>query len=231
MADERRDERDAVGGVAAVAVEAVAAVGDHAEAPLRAHATGGEEAEGEEELAVGATHADDVGGRALRAARRGNALGQAAERDVVEHVDARLRADHRARCVDGDVGAPAHVPVRERLRARVGLRHREDRLAVRLETAIEVEVVERLAAGAEVAREIDLGLLARDEVLPVLVEARRTRRRADEQRGAEGGEEGSGGPAHWADSRVPGVPSVRNCTRSRFEAASASIIGKWPQRG
>src|SRR5262249_53656910 len=118
--------------------------------------------------------------------------------------------------------APSHVPVRERLRLGIRRGHRIDRLTGRREAAIEVEVVEELAACAEVAVDVDLRSLARNVVLTDLVEAgsRRMLRCNRERRGAC-----CNAPA------LHGSSLSRNATRSRFDAFIASIIGKCPHCG
>ena len=65
--------------------------------------------------------------RALRQRRVGDAVGLAAERDVVERVDARLHGHGGARRVHVQIGAQPHVGVRERLPLRVAERHRKER--------------------------------------------------------------------------------------------------------
>ena len=108
--NERRHEREPIGGVAVVAVLAVAAVRRDAEAEVRALRPTASVPAG----VSASPHARciDDGRRALAAARRGRATGEiriAAERDVVEPVDARLHRDADAARVQRDVGARAQV--------------------------------------------------------------------------------------------------------------------------
>jgi hypothetical protein len=167
VAEERRDERDAVRRVAAVAVVAVAAVGDDAEAEVRAHAAGREHAERRERLAPRALDEDRARALARRHRRRRRAAGardgHRAEPGV-EPAHARLHGDAGAGGVHREVGAQPQVAAVEPLAA--AERHGRERLARRVEARVEVEVAIRLGADAERAAQLERGLLARRRVPP-----------------------------------------------------------------
>src|SRR5262249_38694537 len=109
---------------------------------------------------------DDHGGGPLAAARRRRAareIGRAAERGVVEPVDAALDRDADAGRIDREVGARTQIARVERLAA--AERDREQRLAGRIEPAVEMEVVELGRRRSQIAVRDELGVLTRRRVL------------------------------------------------------------------
>jgi len=153
VARERGDEGDAIGGVAAVAVEAVAAIGEHAEAPVIAHAAERQEPERRQHLGVGAAQLEEGLAGALARRGGGDAVRHGAEQDVVERIEADLERHAAPRRIERDVGADAGIERGEELGLRVREGDGKEHLARGGGPPIEIEVAVERPAYAEIARQ------------------------------------------------------------------------------